>query len=571
MEVNGAIMGQFCKGVISSIGLAFLLMLNACGDLNLQFDPSLNVDDSVYETLIPPDYDQISSVEFSMPPEDWRHRENVGVINEQAIQDDIRQSKDLISSQPNKTKFSAWAVQPLLSMINTAYLTTTDPSYLDQFVEFFEYFISVRMDKQGRINYDGSVRPQWERQDEYNILNISPYKAYSGIDPEVLKKERGWHSLYFSDVNYSGLFIEQMLRFAQIVREYHLTEYWEIAEQIVNESMAVVQSHENEWVRISHDEGYYIFPKGCPFFVDGVEMPINEAAIFGTALVRLYLLTGDEKWLNRALSMWRHWRRSFALDKFGYITYPYVMGDWRNGWSEADSVSVNSPSAPATVTPETFHKAALTLQFIIFLERAVPGSLRDYLIEFKKLILASREIGGSPIAEYPAVLGFQWPLNTFHALPPFYNEGWIALMHNDELFQASVQRYLWQSPANLIYSKLMGTVQNDEQVSTKTTTIYPDLMDEESAECTILEGKSYSTQLQFFQVSPKHNTLYLYVDKSLAKRIRLDIDYKSGNFKAIMFVPSNRCIVLSWLPEDEFAYPLTQLENQVVLTQVTME
>lgn len=304
-------------------------------------------------------------------------------------------------------------------------------------------------------------------------------------------------------------------------------------------------------------------------------MPINEAAIFGSSLVRLYFLTGTEKWLTRARAMWKHWKRSFALDPFGYITYPYAVGDIRNGWRSTDSISINSPEAPPVPAPETFHKAALTLQFMILLERASPGLLRNYLLEFRKLIIAAKGIGGTPIAEFPDVFGFNWPLNTFHAIPPFYNEGWIALMHDNEDFHASIHRYAkareWSLLPGEAYSKLMRSNKSDVSLSTISAVIHPDLIEDATEDCAILEEKSSITELRFFNTSPKHNTLYLYVDKSSERRIRLDVDAVNGGFKAIMFVPAHRCIFLSWSPETNFSYPQTEDENQVFLTHVTID
>jgi curved DNA-binding protein CbpA len=551
-------------------------LVNACGGgEDLQFDPSFSVDETVYETLTPPPPHSLSN-EFSLPPEDWKFQEIEGApMDESEIRDYINASKDLTASQADKTKFSAWSVQPLLSLINTAYLLTKDPYYLGEFDYFYHYFLSVRMDLQNRVSYDGSIKAQWERQDGYNIFNVSPYKDYTGVDVEGLMEERKWQSLYFSDINYSGLFLEQMLRFAQIVKEYGLIEYEETAESIIQESVRVIESHESEWISLSDEEGYYIFPKGCPFFIDGVEMPINEAAIFGTALVRLYSLTGDEEWIHRAKSMWTHWRTSFALDQFGYIIYPYVMGTWRKGWNAEDSPSVNSPYSPAVPAPETFHKAALTLQFMIQLEREFPGLLKRYLLEFKKLVLASQEIGGSPIAEFPDLMGFNWPLDSIHTMPPFFNEGWIALMHDDGKFQESAKRdaevQSGRSLAGLVYGRLLGNGGDETSIVSTTATIHPRLFEDEAGDCTLLESKPSATKVVFVNSSPKHNTLFLYVDKSLKRRIRLNLDAKNGVFEGIMFVPADRCVVLSWLPETEFSYPQTESENQITLTHFTAE
>ncbi len=550
--------------------LIVVIMICGCSKgVQLEYNPALTFDQDVYQRSEPPESEEIISDRLVMPPVDWKNNHSATLVDEEGIQEQIEGVVYVTETQAGKTKFSGWSVYPVLSVINTAYLVTGSSSYLERFVELFQYFLSVRMDKQGRVSFAGDIKAQWERQDNYNIFSVSPYKDYSAVDQDTLMNERGWYSLYFSDVNYSGLFVDQMLRFVQIVKENNLDQYMDVAEQMILESVKVIESHKADWVPISSDEGYYIFPKGCPFFLDGVEMPINEAAIFGSALVRLYLITNNDKWLDRAKAMWTHWKKAFALDEYGYITYPYVLGDWYEGWTEQDTVSVNSPSAPPNTQHETFHKAALTINFMILLERALPGSTFDYLVEFKKLILAAQSMGGTVISQYPSMLGFGWPLNTFHALPPYYAEGWVALMHDNEFFQEGIHRYWWvqqrnnEIRTNLNYGKLLGA--GPQTIETNNATIYPDLFEDEVGDCQIFELRSSVAKMTFAHSTPKHRTLYLYVNKSLSERVRLDINVDEGTFSSIIYVPAERCILLSWLPEDEHGYPLTEEENVLQL------
>jgi hypothetical protein len=172
-------------------------------------------------------------------------------------------------------------------------------------------------------------------------------------------------------------------------------------------------------------------------------------------------------------------------------------------------------------------------------------------------------------------MGFNWPLDSIHTMPPFFNEGWIALMHDDGKFQESAKRdaevQSGRSLAGLVYGRLLGNGGDETSIVSTTATIHPRLFEDEAGDCTLLESKPSATKVVFVNSSPKHNTLFLYVDKSLKRRIRLNLDAKNGVFEGIMFVPADRCVVLSWLPETEFSYPQTESENQITLTHFTAE
>jgi len=107
--------------------------------------------------------------------------------------------------------------------------------------------------------------------------------------------------------------------------------------------------------------------------------------------------------------------------------------------------------------------------------------------------------------------------------------------------------------------------------SSKTETIKPDFMEDINNECHIQEERSYVTQLRFNHLTPKHNTLYLQVNKSLEEVIRLKINKTAGYFEGRMFVPKNACIVLSWLPITNASHPLTDIENVIRLNHISVD
>ncbi|WP_231871747.1 hypothetical protein, partial [Oleiphilus sp. HI0079] len=486
------------------------------------------------------------------------------------LNDDITFSRRSAVNNPNKSLFSGWEVQPLIGALNNAFLLTHSTVWLDEISFFFDYFDNVRMSTQSRVNFDGRLLPQWERIDRYNIFYVSPFYDYSSSSVDDLMHERQWASLYFSDVNYSGLMLGEFLRAAQIIQDNRVVGYDDLVGKIISTAEAVVRSHDSEWVEVQEGRGFYKFPDNSPFFLDGVEMPINEAAAFGSSLVRLYILTGKQVYLDRAANIWRHWRETLFWDAYGYLYYPYVNGVWQKGWTEDNSPSVNTPMALPEIKPETFHKAGLTIEFFLLLNFVLKDRQLDLILEeFQRVMKAVLDSDTRPASsEFPRYFGFYYPIDSVHWSPAHY-AGWMALMSKDEAWSNSL---LINWAAGLRNSKtlLQGAVLNPElfnrmsKISEESIVVKPGLTSMPDQDCSIASGETAIAEIKFQHTSPKNNKLYLEADGGAL--IRLKIDTETGYFRGRMFLLKERCNRLEWVDNGIYSMPSSDEENKLEMT-----
>lgn len=510
---------------------------------------------------------------------DWEVLQNPYPKFKETTQTAIKTFYDLIQGKKNELKFSGWDAYLILHTLNVAYLVYRDTSFLDTFVEFVDYFR-----KFNGMNefFDGTTPPQWPRLERYNIFYISPYIYYDPADQSEVKQNRGWKTLNWSDVDYSGLWLDQFLRFVQIVKANKLSQYDNYANDLISFSKRVVQSHEREWIQNSKNSGYYIFPKKAPFYLDGVEMPVNEAAIFGAALVRLNMLTNEKQWLERAIEMWNHWKKALAQTESGYITYPYVTGQWQKGWDETSSPSINTPASPSMDWFENFHKTALTLSFLELLNLAGYNTL-PYLQEFYRHIVATK-IFKNPISSFPSTLGHEWPIDSYHSVLPFGFDGWVALLVNDsELRQSALSTLEFQIDSKYlsVYQLLSLVHKWSKLENISPATLDPNLHiqkvftkklkfkseQSEDDECTI-QGTNEDgfAAIEFQHLTPKSNPLRLYLDTFGVLRLYV----KGGLFRGQAYIPKNSCIRLYWQKgEVPTKYPSSEAENLIKITQYT--
>ena len=406
------------------------------------------------------------------------------------------------------------------------------------------------------------IKRYWELSD--NVVLIDKKK----LEKEKIMKQRNWESLFFSDVNYSGLFIEPMLRFVQIVNGNKLSKFKAISDAMFLEVEKVILSHEKDWISQSEDKGYYIFPKNCPFYLDGVEMPVNEAAIFGSSLVRAYAISRNNKYKKRALQMWNRWKEYITKDKFGYISYPYFTGAAYNGWTIDDNISINTPAfRPKTrKTHESFHKAALTIDFLILLEQYCPNTMAKYLREFYYVMMASLETKAI-CSNFPYILGFGYPLNTYHSVLPYSFKGWVHLSSQDEHFSDISSAYIInkknQPLENLLYFQYISERDiNDLYFVGYSETVSPHYLEDKKSHCLWKSPISGLANIKFQHTSPKNNTLYLYDYENNKRRIRFNII--DGAFYSTIFVSKDKCIDVRW-KKSKYGSPKNDEENKITL------
>lgn len=531
-----------------------------------------------YEVIKPTDKNVVIKENvflFKNIKNDWEPLDKSLAIDMDRLNDENRQAKSFMKSQSNRTKYSAWGVSPLLHKQLDAYLITKNEKHLSDFILFYDYFLSVRMDNKRRVNFEGKLSPQWERLDRYNIFYVSPYNKFDINNKEKVMKERGWSSLFFSDANYSGLFIDPILRFVQIVKSNNIKKYESIADSMFKEVGNVIASHENEWVSLEnridtrYSKGYYIFPKNSPWYLDGVEIPVNEIAIFGSSLVRAYQISKDEKYIVRALNMWNRWKEYIAKDPFGYISYPYFTGAPYLGWGENSNISMNTP----TFKPynhkvyENFHKAAITIDFLILLEQVVPGAAVEYLEEFYYLMVAAM-VTKTVTSSFPGILGFGYPYNTYHAALPYGSKGWVHLAAQNKNFSNQAPNYLinkkGESLGKLLYFQYISEKDISEFDFVKySTTVSPGYLENKKQQCLWKSTIDGLLSVKFQHTSPKNNTLYLYDPRNEKRKIRMNV--VDGAFYTSIFTTKGECLDLRW-KKSKHGSPKNIAENKLILS-----
>lgn len=320
---------------------------------------------------------------------------------------------------------SGWQIRPLISSMLEMYRYSGDAAWLEKAAHLSKTVLSFRGDKTGLLSYDGKKKPQWYRDIKTSVFYISPYFEYPLEKRDNIMSDRGWKNLHFSDINHDGLFLSALLETVIELRSAAL--HPDLQERLINASSETIASHEGQWNISGEGSGYYIFEKGSPIFMDGFEFPVNEAAPFGEALVKLYKLTGDRSALTRAHAMMSHWLNNITY-RDGLPTYPYVLGAWHRGWSPDDNISVNTPSAKPNTSQEVFHKAALTISFARQLDVVVDDArLHRFVSALPNIMARAADISWNGISFFPLHLDLSQPSATVYTTNPAGFWGWSSV------------------------------------------------------------------------------------------------------------------------------------------------
>jgi hypothetical protein len=177
--------------------------------------------------------------------------------------------------------------------------------------------------------------------------------------------------------------------------------------------------HDREW---RHDsgtgEGWYVFRRGDPWYLDGTELPLNEFLTLARAYLELSGLPGaDPAWAQRVAAMARTFRRAVrhdtAHDAYSW-TYWLPRGWMHRGWGLDDHVSEHRPVQRANQVLEDAQHAALDVQ--VATELALAGHLtgtdatrfsRTYLRRMARPgALAHRVDGSAPATRNPLAMQY---------------------------------------------------------------------------------------------------------------------------------------------------------------------
>ncbi|MBE7434427.1 MAG: hypothetical protein HS100_10955 [Anaerolineales bacterium] len=158
----------------------------------------------------------------------------------------------------------------------------------------------------------------------------------------------------------TGKFLLLLKRYLTLPNAIEMSSYEEFRKRVINldghiEVFAQAESS-NPW--LTEGRYYLMWPKGSPFWADGVGIPYNHqnmwaaGVLYGEDLNDLpdddlrqitYDISSqvlDLEGFRRVIPKHSHW---FAKSS-GYYQWYYWWGPAKEGWAEADDISVNTPS-----------------------------------------------------------------------------------------------------------------------------------------------------------------------------------------------------------------------------------
>lgn len=139
-------------------------------------------------------------------------------------------------------------------------------------------------------------------------------------------------------------------------------------QNIVGLAESLFERHESDY--LGADRGYR-FSKGISFWADGIVMPFNQQNILGSVLLKLFDLTGEDKYKQRAGQLASFFRRFWVIGGSDGVMWHYWPEEFYRGWSPNDALSSNTPSRDATedtVFEDTSH-AGLNIEFVVEFRR----------------------------------------------------------------------------------------------------------------------------------------------------------------------------------------------------------
>jgi hypothetical protein len=479
------------------------------------------------------------------------------------------------NQKPEFSSISAWAGYPLLETMNEMYAITGDVQWLHKLADYYGYFRSWRGNVRGTLNYQDIAAPQWYEGVKLDIFHVSPLHYYNPADTEEIMRQRGWSSLWFSNINYDGLMMVAPVRFAVAVRQAGLTEFNTVADQIIADAKATFASHEPEW-----SGEFYIFPRNSPFFLDGVEVPINEAASFGSALVLMYQATGDSQYLTRAQQMMARWLPAVEYSPLG-MTYPYVTGIWRQGWGHEASPSINSPEAAPNLNVETFHKAGFTIEFARLLNAQSPSpELQRFITSFTNVLADADDELMHQVSLFPMNLDRSPPPVGDYVENPAGFRGWERVAANDP--KAWDRMYLMAATSTdpqasgTMVSLLANTPHGtpEPKITSEQIVLSPRAIGDRSPACLYTADHDAVVSLRFAAPHFMHKQLIIYTDPT-SDYSHINLVSDGAGYSATAYFKEGDCIDWRWGAEGKMwpilSQPLFGIGGEITATEVYLE
>ncbi|WP_409343983.1 RCC1 domain-containing protein [Paenibacillus sp. MBLB4367] len=176
---------------------------------------------------------------------------------------------------------------------------------------------------------------------------------------------------------HTGLLTYPMATFARVVYDTPALNgnpmYKAAADRYFQAAWDAASTHDYQWVENTANEGWYIYPKGAPMFVDGSENQFNHYLSLGKTYVELSQIPGPHQAdaLNKATRMANRFKNDLTWDnvKDAYVwTYYPKQSATYTGWDERTSTTINHENNSCWTADHDINKipyAAIELDFAV--------------------------------------------------------------------------------------------------------------------------------------------------------------------------------------------------------------
>ncbi len=125
---------------------------------------------------------------------------------------------------------------------------------------------------------------------------------------------------------------------ADLVTEEQHAEILDIAEKMYD-------YYETDY----YGNGEYRFRYGRNGQFDGLCLPFNQQNVWGSCLCKMYELTGEHRYAERAKELAEYFKKEFVYLDDGRLVWHYWPQKFYDGWAESDDVSSHTPQRAAQI------------------------------------------------------------------------------------------------------------------------------------------------------------------------------------------------------------------------------
>lgn len=218
-----------------------------------------------------------------------------------------------------------------------------------------------------RLVTDRRSRNYWVRRinQRSQLARAATLRAATDRTLAAPMRRRPFDPMFMAHAAHTGLLAYPLAAFARTVAADPslLPAYGADAAAFRLAAERAVAFHDGEWVA-DGVYGYYRFAPRSPIWCDGVGIPYNQNLAMGRALLELWRITGEQRYLDRVTRIALHFKRGLIVSHHAGYQWRYWWGKGLSGWSPRTSPSVNTPSYRGFPSWEDIVHAHYDLDFV---------------------------------------------------------------------------------------------------------------------------------------------------------------------------------------------------------------